>query len=50
VCRDYVQRGLVKLLYVPTASQFADLFTKQLGPAVFRAFRARFMAFISYLR
>ena len=50
VCRDYVMRGRVRLEYCSTSAQIADMFTKQLGPGIFLAYRARFMDFLPSLR
>lgn len=38
--RERVQLGNVKVLHVPTSSQFADIFTKGLPTAVFQDFRS----------
>eukprot|EP00253_Pinus_taeda_P002223 PITA_02223 len=37
--RQLVEDGFVRLKYVPTTEQLADLFTKPLGPAKFEQFR-----------
>ena len=44
LCRDYVRRELVQLVYVPTDLQIADFFTKQLGPGPYIIYRRRFMS------
>uniref|UniRef100_A0A7S0MSU5 Reverse transcriptase Ty1/copia-type domain-containing protein n=1 Tax=Cryptomonas curvata TaxID=233186 RepID=A0A7S0MSU5_9CRYP len=49
LCRDYVMRGRVRLEYCSTSAQIADMFTKQLGPGIFLAYRARFMGFVPSL-
>jgi hypothetical protein len=38
--RDRVAFGEAKVLHVPTTSQFADIFTKDLPSAVFTEFRS----------
>jgi hypothetical protein len=38
--RDKVSRGEVKVLHVPSASQFVDIFTKGLPRALFEDFRS----------
>ena len=49
LCRDYVARKLVQLVYVPTDQQIADFFTKQLGPGPYVLYRGRFMCFLPRL-
>ena len=44
LCRDYVRRELVQLVYVPTDLQIADFFTKQLGPGPYTIYRGQFMS------
>jgi len=44
LCRDYVRRELVQLVYVPTDLQIADFFTKRLGPGPYIIYRRRFMS------
>ena len=44
LCRDYVRRELVQLVYMPTDLQIADFFTKQLGPGPYILYRGRFMS------
>ena len=38
--RERVALGVVRVLHVPTTSQFADIFTKGLPTAVFTEFRS----------
>jgi hypothetical protein len=38
--RDRVAIGAVRVLHVPTTSQFADIFTKGLPSSTFTAFRS----------
>jgi hypothetical protein len=38
--RDYVAAGVVRILHVPTDSQFADIFTKGLPSSTFAEFRS----------
>jgi hypothetical protein len=38
--RDYVVGGAVRVLHVPTTSQFADIFTKGLPSSTFAEFRS----------
>jgi hypothetical protein len=38
--RERVTCGAVRVLHVPTASQFADVFTKGLSTTVFTEFRS----------
>jgi hypothetical protein len=38
--RDYVAAGAVRVLHVPTTSQFADIFTKGLPSSTFAEFRS----------
>ena len=33
--RHYIKTGVIELLYVPTADNVADVFTKALGPETF---------------
>ena len=49
LCRDYVARKLVQLVYVPTDQQIADFFTKQLGPRLYVLYWGRFMCFLPRL-
>ena len=44
LCRDYVRRELVQLVYVPTDLQIANFFTKRLGPGPYIIYRRRFMS------
>ena len=37
--RDHVQKGVVKLQYLPTDEQVADILTKSLGKSKFEYFR-----------
>ena len=47
--RDYVQRGRVVPEHCPTEAQIADMWTKQVGPGPFVAYRARFMGLVPCL-
>jgi hypothetical protein len=38
--RDYVAAGAVRILHVPTTSQFVDIFTKGLPSSTFAEFRS----------
>jgi hypothetical protein len=49
LCRDYVSRERVQLVYVPTFQQIADFLTKQLGPGPYLLYRGRFMSFLPRL-
>ena len=48
--RDYVQRGRAVPEHCPTAEQVADMWTKQLGPGPFVAYRSRFLGLVPFLR
>ena len=48
LCRDYVCRGLVQLVYTPTDKQIADMFTKQLGPGPYILYRGRFICLLPF--
>ncbi|POM59445.1 polyprotein [Phytophthora palmivora] len=37
--RDYHERGVFKVCYCPSADMLADIFTKPLGPTLFKKFR-----------
>ncbi len=39
--RDYVRRGIIRILSVPSSEQVADIMTKGLGPTKFSYFRDR---------
>ena len=48
--RDHVALGEVKVLHVPTESQFADVFTKGLPSSVFRDFHSSLNVFPGAVR
>ena len=48
--RDYIQRELAVMEHCPTDEQIADMWTKQLGPGPFVAYRGRFMGLVPFLR
>ena len=50
LARDYIQHRRAVMEHCPTAEQIADMWTKQLGPGPFAAFRSRFMGLVPFLR
>ena len=44
LCRDFVNRGVHLIEFVPTADQVADIYTKQLGPGPYIKHCSRFMS------
>ncbi|GMF60153.1 unnamed protein product [Phytophthora fragariaefolia] len=39
--RDFHERGEIEVRYCPSSENLADIFTKALGPTLFRKFRQR---------
>ena len=52
LCREYhdVQRGRAVPEHCLSAEQIADMWTKQLGPGPFVAYRGRFLGLVPFLR